>query len=100
MRKRKIFDVILDIILILITILIIYWLIKLILGGSPDLSQFNSALIVAIIGFIIKTYREIGEIKVGITYSFSNAKRDINSMKTDVKIIKNNIVLIKKKLKI
>ena len=100
MKKRKIFDVILDAILILITILIIYWLIELILGGSPDLSQFNSALIVAIIGFIIKTYREIGEIKVGITYSFSNAKEDINSMKTDIKIIKNDMTLIKKKLKI
>ena len=38
-------------------------------------------------------YREIGEIKVGITYSFNKIKEDINS-------INNNIELIKNKLKI
>jgi len=92
-KKKKIFDIILNIILILLAILIIYWFIKLIFGGSPEFSEFNFALIIFIGGFLFKIYREIGEIKVGIKYSFNKIKEDMNSLK-------ENMSLIKKKLKI
>lgn len=91
--KRNLFDIILDVILLLLSILIIYWAIQLILGGSPDLNQFNSAFIIAIIGLFFKVHREIGEIKAGMRYSFSHIKEDINSLKSDM-------ALIKKKLKV
>lgn len=73
--------------------MVIYWLIKLILGGSPTLSEFNFGLIILIITFLIKMYREIGEIKVGIKYSFNKIKEDISN-------INNNIELIKTRLKV
>ena len=92
-KKLSLLDIIINIIIILLSVLVIYWLIKLIIGGSPTLSEFNFGLIVLIITFLIKMYREIGEIKVGITYSFNKIKEDINS-------INNNIELIKNKLKI
>ena len=91
--KRNLFDIILDAILLLLAILIIYWLIELIIGGSPDLSQFNSAIIIAIIGFLFKIHREIGETKVGMRYSFNHIKEDMD-------LLKNDMSLIKKKLKV
>jgi len=93
MKRRSLFDIALDIILILIVILVIYWGIQLIFGGSPDLSQFNSALIIMLAGFLVKIYREIGEMRVGAKYSFLKIKEDIGS-------IKENMYLIKKKLKV
>lgn len=87
------FDLILKIIIILLGILIVYWLIQLIFGGSPGLSEFNFALIIFIGGFLFKIYREVGEIKTGMTYSFNRVKGDMGSLKEDMS-------LIKKKLKI
>jgi len=80
-KKSNVFDIILKIILILVAILIIYWFIQLLFGKSPTLSQFNAALIIMIMGFLVKLYREIGETKVEIRYSFNKTKEDINSIK-------------------
>lgn len=85
-QGRNLFDLILDIILLLVGILVIYWLIKLILGGSPDLSQVNSALIIMLIGFLVRVYREVGEIKVGIRHGFINIKKDMEAIKRKLKI--------------
>jgi len=92
-KKTSVFDIILNIVIILLAILVIYWFIKLIFGGSPGLDEFNFAIIILLGSFLIKLYREVGEIKVGIKHSFINIKEDINIIKTD-----NN--LIKKKLKV
>lgn len=99
-KKTNIFDVILNIIIILLAILVIYWLIKLILGGSPELSEFNFALIALLGGFLIKIYREVGEIKVGLRYSFKNVREDISLIKNDINSIKEDMNLIKRKLKV
>lgn len=89
-KKVKILDIILDIILniflLLLSILVIYWALQLIFGGSPELIDFIFAIIILMAGFLFKVYREVGEIKVGLRHSFNN--------------IKENIDLIKKKLKV
>ena len=102
MNRKKIdfFDLILNIIIILLAILVIYWFIKLIFGGSPGLDEFNFAIIILLGSFLIKLYREVGEIKVGIKHSFINIKEDISLLKTDMNSIKGDINLIKKKLKV
>ncbi len=87
MKKRtNVFDIILNIIIILLGILIIYWFIQLIFGGSPSLSTFNSTLIIFLASFLIKVYREIGEIKTGLKYSFDNIKKDLDLIKNKLKI--------------
>ncbi len=98
-KKISVFDVILNIIIILLAILVVYWFIKLIFGGSAGLDEFNFAIIILLGGFLIKLYREVGEVKVGIKHSFENIKEDISLLKTDTSSIKNDINLIKKKLK-
>jgi hypothetical protein len=83
MKKRvDYFDLILKAIIVLATILILYWFFQLLFGGSPTHSQFNSILIVMIIGVLFKVYREIGEMKIGIKHSFINMKRDIDLIKS------------------
>jgi len=94
MRKKKnIIDIIVNIVIILLAILIIYWIIELLVGGSPDLSQVNFSLIIMTAGILFKVYREVGEIKIGMKHSFIKIKEDIG-------LIKNDMDLIKKKLKI
>mgnify|MGYP001591405006 CR=1 FL=1 len=90
-ERRTFFNILLNIILILLTILIIFWLIELIIGGSPTLDEFNFALIILIAGFIIKMYRELGEIKIGVRYSFNKTKEDINNINKNIEIIKNKL---------
>lgn len=99
-KKLDLFDLVLNIILIIIAILVIYWFIQLLIGGSPDLSQFNSALIVMIIGLLIKIYRESGILRTDIKHTFIYVKKDMNLMKNDINIIKKDIGSIKKNLKI
>ena len=86
MKKRNIFDIILDTILILLAALVIYWLLELIFRGSPELSKFNFGLIVLMGGMLFKIYREIGEIKVGMKHSFYNIKNDMSLIKKKLKI--------------
>ncbi len=92
-KKINYFDLILNIIIILLAILVIYWLIQLIFGGSPGLSEFNFAAIILITSFLFKIYREIGELNV-------ETKHISNNTKEGFKRIKEDMSLIKKKLKI
>ena len=91
--KRKIgfFEIILNITLILLTILVIYWFLQLIFGGSPELSNFNFALIVLIGGFLVKIYREIGEIKIDSKHNFSQIKNSFNLIRTDLGLVKDKL---------
>jgi len=92
MKKRQsIFDIILRIIIWLLAILIIYWAIELLFGGSPTLGQFNFTLIVLVIGFFIKIYREIGEMKMEMKYNFAGIKNSFDIMKNDMGVIKNKL---------
>jgi len=90
-KKRNLLDIIINIIIILAFVLAVYWFIQLMFGHTPDLSDFNSILIVMIIGFLFHLYREVGEIKVGIKHSFINIKEDINIIKTDDNLIKKKL---------
>lgn len=85
-KEKNIFDIILNIIIILLAILVIYWLIQLILGGSPGIGEINFALIIMMASFFIKTYREVGEIKIGMRYSFNKIKEDMFLIKKKLKI--------------
>jgi len=99
-RKLSLFDIILNIIIILLGILIIFWMLQLIFGGSPGLSEFNFGLILLIGSLLVKAHRESGintnEIKHlsrGVREGFERVKEDMGSLKEDMG-------LIKKKLKI
>ena len=74
--KKDFFDMFLKIILILGMILVIYWFIQLMIGGSPVLSQFNSVLIVMVIGILFKLNREFGEFKMKTINGFTNVRKD------------------------
>lgn len=81
-------------------ILAVYWFIELLIGGSPGLSEFNSLLIVMIMGVLFNIYREkgnfnreFGEFKIKSTHSFERIKEDMG-------LIKEDMQLIKKKLKV
>jgi hypothetical protein len=90
-KKMNIFDIILNTILFLLSILVIYWALQLIFGGSPELIDFISAIIILIAGFLFNVYREVGEIKVGLKHSFINIKEDMNSIKEDLNLIKKKL---------
>ena len=99
-KKTNVFDIILNIILVLLSILIIYWFIQLIFGGSPGLSEFNFALIALGAGFLVKLYREMGEVKVEIKYISTDMKHMSTSVKDSFNKIKGDMDLIKNKLEI
>ena len=84
--KKKFFDTILDIIITLLSILVIYWIIELLIGGSPDLSEVNFALILVLATLFVKIHREVGEIKISIKYSFMNIKTDMALIKKKLNI--------------
>ena len=92
-RKTDIWDIIVNTIIIVAFVIAVYWFFQLLFGGSPDLSEFNSLLIIMIVGVLFNLYREIGEIKVGMKYSFEKIRDDIS-------LIKEDVGLIKKKLKV
>lgn len=85
---KKLFDKVLSIILIVLAILVVYWLIQLLFGGSPELSEFNFALIILIIGILFKIYREIGEIKIETNHISIGVKEGFNKIKEDMSLIK------------
>ncbi len=85
-KKISIIEIILNILMLLLSLLVIYWLVKLIIGGSPALSEFNFGLIILIITFLVKMYRELGEIKVGIKHSFNRIKYDMGLIKNKLKV--------------
>ena len=96
----NIVDIILRILIILLSLLVIYWLIELILGGSPALSEFNFGLIILIITFLMKMYRELGETKVDIKHISKGVKEGFNKIRRDMNSLKEDMALIKNKLKI
>ena len=98
-NKKTILDIILKIVLILIALLVIYWLVQLILGGSPSLNEFNFGLIILIAGLLIKMYRELGETKVEIKHISKGIKEGFNKIREDINYININTGLIKKRLK-
>ena len=99
-KKRNLFDIILNIIIVILSALVIYWLIQLIFGGSPGLSEFNFSMIILMIGFLFKIYREMGEMKIDSRYMSKGVKEGFKNIKGDINYIKNDIGLIKKKLKV
>lgn len=101
MKKRPdIIDIITKIIIITLGLVIIYFLIQLIFSRSPELSHVNTMFIVMIITVLFYVYREVGEIKIGMKYGFSNTKESFTKIKEDIDSIKSNVELIKKKLKV
>lgn len=90
-NKTNFFDIILNIILILLAILIVYWFIQLILGGSPEVSEINFVLIMFMGGFLVKLYREVGEIKIEMKYFSSGIKESFNKIKGDMDLIKEEL---------
>jgi len=99
-KKKNIFDIIINTIIILLGILVIYWAIELIFGGSPELSEFNFGLIIIIGGLLFKIYRETGEIKTEMKYFSINVKESFNKTRKDMGSLKDDMSLIKKKLKV
>lgn len=101
---------------IIMTLLFIMLLTRMFGSSASDLQIFFTFLSILLIGMghIIKLNREVGEMKVGIKYSFNKVKedttllrnnmnlirKDTSSMKEDIKEIKENMQLINKKLRI
>jgi len=102
MRKRKLslFDIILNIILLLLSVIVIFWMIQLILGGSPTLSEINFFLIISLGGFFIKIYRESGINTNEIKHLSRGVKEGFERVKEDMNLLKEDTGLIKKKLKV
>lgn len=71
--------------------LIIYWLIELIIGGSPTLDEFNFGLIILIAGLLIKMYREVGETRVEIKYISIGVKQGFDKIRRDINLIRNKL---------
>jgi len=99
-KKRNLFDIILNIIIVILSALVIYWLIQLIFGGSPSLSEFNFSMIILMVGFLFKIYREMGEMKIDSRYMSKGVKEGFKNIKDDISHIKSDMNLIKKKLKV
>lgn len=89
MKQKNIFDLVLDIILILLGVLITFWLLQLLFGGSPGLSEFNFAVIVMVVGFLAKIYRELGEIKMSLKFSFEKIKNQMEETKKELSGLKH-----------
>lgn len=90
-KKTNVLNIIINIIIILLAILVVYWLIQLIIGGSPGLSEFNFALIMFIAGILFKIYRETGEIKVETEHISTGVKEGFNKIKEDISLIKKGL---------
>lgn len=90
-NKVNYFDLMLKIIIALLAILVIYWFLELIFGGSPELSEFNFALIILVAGLLFKIYREIGEAKIETRYIYNGTKEGFNKIKKDMSLIKKEL---------
>ena len=103
MKKTDYLDWSLKIFIVLGTLVLLVWFIQLMLGGSPTFSQFNTGFIILFSSFLVKLYREMGEVKIGTKYSFNKVKEDTDLIKKRIEKmdeINLNLNLIKKKLKI
>lgn len=97
MKTLDAIDIIARIILVITAIAVVYLSLKFIFGNSPDLNQINSMFITMIITALftltitfMKTLshinREVGEIKIGMKHSFDKVKEDIDLIKKKLKI--------------
>ena len=112
MRKETDYiDLIIKIFLVLATILVIYWFIQIMLGGSPTTEQFIIGIILVLVGLIVNLYYASGKFnqfvngtfsrfEKNIENSFNKTKDDMNSLNENMLSIKDDINLIKRKLKI
>ncbi len=91
MRIGNYFDLVLKIILIILGILIIIWILQLLFGGSPGLEEFNFALILLLAGLLIHLYREVGVMKNDMKHNFSNIKDSFINIKNDINLIKDKL---------
>jgi hypothetical protein len=89
--RKKLFGSILDIVIILLIILILFWFIQLFFGGSPTLTEFNFTLILMIAGFLIKLYREMGEVKVELKHLSSDVKEGFSRVREDTRELKEMV---------
>lgn len=90
--KKDLVDIIVRIVFLIISIVLIYWMVQILLGGSPALSQVNAMFIVGIITILftmMKSYsdinREVGEIKIGIKEGFQRVREDIKRLENIIR---------------
>ncbi len=93
MKFGDIFDIILKIIMVFLAVLVIVWALQLLFGGSPTVEELLIGIVFLISGLVLYNNREIGIIKNDGKHNFLNIKNSFNSIKEDID-------LIKKKLKI
>ena len=91
MKKPNLFDIIVNIVIFLLTALAIYWIVQLLIGSSPELSQVNFALIILLATILIKLYREIGETKVEVKHISTSIRQSFNNIKEDMESIKKKL---------
>jgi len=98
MKLSDIIDIIVKIIVVITAIIAIYWAIQLLFGGSPTLNQFNSILVVMMIGILFNVVykisnlnREIGEIKISMKHLSIGVKESFINIKKDIEFIKNKM---------
>ena len=108
--KSSLIDTLMKILFIIVSILLVYWMLQVLLGRSPELSQINAALIVSFISVMFffmsslsNLNREIGELKVDMRHGFDRVKEefgrgheDFIGVREDIKSIKDDISKIGK----
>lgn len=97
MKKIDFVDIVLKVLIILATILVVYWFIQIIFGGSPTIEQFIIGLISVIITLIVHLYYNSGKFNQFIEGTFPRFEKNVES---SFNRIKEDITLIKKKLKV
>ena len=97
MKKIDFIEIILKILIILSAILVVYWFAQIMFGGSPTTEQFIIGLILAMITLIAHLYYNAGKFNQFIEGTFPRFEKSVESSFSK---IKEDINLIKKKLKI
>lgn len=93
MKVLDVIDIIMKIIFVISFIIIVIWSVQILLGGGPNISQFNSMLIVMIVTILFGVMklmynlnREVGEIKISMKHSFDRVKEDMELIKKKLKV--------------
>jgi len=104
MKKIDVVDIILKVLMILAAILVVYWFIQLMLGGSPTIEQFVIGLILALATLVIHLYYNVGRFNQFVEGTFPRFEKSVElsflKIKEETNLIKNDLMQIKKKLKI
>jgi len=97
-------DIILRVLIVSGVILIVYWFFQLMFGESPTVEQFIVGFIFVLAGLIVHLYYRSGEFSQFVKGTFprfeKNVEGSFNRMKEDMSLLKGDMDLIKKKLKI